>query len=78
MKRILLVAFIVLATVWIGVILYSPHEAASIGIIGKADGPTTIFISSKLLKIDDLLLPVLLLLGTLIAVAVTLKNRTRR
>lgn len=30
--------------------LFTPHEAASIGVIGGVDGPTTVFIAHKMIK----------------------------
>ena len=60
------VIIVVLAYLSIPYVFFSSQEAAAIGIIGGADGPTAIFIASKTMSSTS----ILLLLGLLMVIGI--------
>lgn len=76
MKRVLSIVFLVAGTIltvicgfyslgFLSAFLFSKNEDSSIGIIGGADGPTAIFIGSRIA-----LSPLIAIIGTAVGVAV--------
>ena len=53
---------------YVGPWIAKEKGAASIGIIGGADGPTSIYVTSRLLPLGRILPPALLLIGALIGI----------